>query len=541
MKITGVSDASFGRDVLGATMPVLVEFCAGQSRTPALDELVEQLQDRVKLVRLDVGFNHTLKGEYEIRALPTLMLFKNGKLLARRVGGRLAKAEVEEWVSSALILALATRRTTAARCATGFKLSNGMEVVVIPDHRMPIVTHMVWYKVGTADDPKGASGISALVRDLTSVSMSKDEFGGKMISRLGGRASSIIGADSTYYCERIGKDHLKTVMEVEAHRMAELRVTDADVETVRHTVIEARHSQFENNPRVRLVEQMAASLFRGHPYGKMVLPRPSEIARLTLDDAVSFYKRHYAPNNAVLVVSGDVTPEEVKRLAEEIYGKLPANPDVRGRQRPQVPMQIAARRVSREDANFKSTTFRRDFAVPCYMTAKPGEAEALQLLAKIVGGGTASRLYSKLVIEGLAATAECTYSGFGFNSGDFALTATAGDLGVIEAGVDAVLDDIRKYGVTQHELACAKTALIADFIFVSNDQEALATFYGRSAATGRSIAEVEDWPASISRTRAADLKKVVSTYLIPRRSVTGWLAPAPESSKYDAALQHSIP
>jgi zinc protease len=273
---------------------------------------------------------------------------------------------------------------------------------------------------------------------------------------------------------------------------------------------------------------MNAALYLSHPYGVPVIGWAHEMAKLSREDALRFYKRYYAPNNAILVVSGDVTPEEVKRLAEQTYGKLPANPDVDGRTRPQEPPQIVARRLTLKDPRAGNASFHRYYLAPSYVTAKPGEAEALDLLMKIVADGSTSRLYRKLVVEEkVAATTGGDYSGYGLDSGAISVYAVAsgGDLTTVEADVDKVLDEVRKDGVTQLELERAKKSLLADYIYDSDNQANLARRYGWAVAIGRNIDQVEGWPAAISKVTADDVKKAAATYLDARKSVTGWLLP----------------
>ena len=229
-----------------------------------------------------------------------------------------------------LMLAFAQQTASAEPRASEFKLSNGMDVVVIPDHRAPVVTHMVWYKVGAADEPKGVSGIAHFLEHLMFKSTDKIAVGdfSKIISKLGGQDNAFTGQDVTAYHQRIAKEQLATLMEMEADRMTHLRLTNDEVATERQVIIEERRSRIENNPGARLDEQMNAALYLSHPYGVPVIGWEHEMAKLSREDALRFYKRYYAPNNAILVVAGDVTVDEVKRLAEATYGKIPANPEV---------------------------------------------------------------------------------------------------------------------------------------------------------------------------------------------------------------------
>lgn len=413
-----------------------------------------------------------------------------------------------------------------------FKLANGMQVVVIPDHRAPVVTHMVWYKVGAADEPKGVSGIAHFLEHLMFKSTDKIPLGefSKIVSRLGGQDNAFTGQDITAYFQRISKDRLKTVMEMEADRMVNLKLTEKEVSTERDVILEERRSRIENNPGAIMSEQMNATLFYSHPYGIPVIGWEHEMAALSREDALRFYKRYYAPNNAVLVVAGDVTVDEVKSLAEQTYGKLSANPDVESnRSRPKDPPQRSARRVEYRDARAGKASFHRDYVVPSYVTAKPGEAEALDLLMKITGDGVTSRLYKNLVVEQkIASSAGGNYSGSGLDSGEISIYAIAGkgiDLKTVEAAIDKVLAGVAENGVTEAELARAKSSYLAEYVYENDDQSSLARRYGWSLAIGRSVKDVENWPDEISKVTLKDIQEVAKKYLDLRRSVTGYLMP----------------
>jgi zinc protease len=530
MPPAAVSDKTFGREVLGSAIPVLVEFTAAHAPSnAALDDLSSDLAGKLKVVKADVDQHPTLKEEYGVRGLPTHILFKFGKPVSRRLGGLSSKAELVEWIDGALILALATRRTAAARSATEFKMANGMEVVVIPDHRAPVATHMIWYKVGSADEPKGLSGLARFLEHLTFKSLDKIAEGdfGKTILRIGGDTNASVHRDATTFWQRVPREHLNTVMRMEADRMINLRLTEDEVATEREVILEQRRTHIENEPGARLFEKMHAALYRAHPYGLPAIGLANEICRLSRDDVLRFHRLHYSPNNAILVVSGDVTPEEVKQLAAEIYGKIPINPHVGQRGRPNVLPQIAARRVALEDPRSETAKLYRSYAVPGYGTAACGEAEALDVLARILALGTTSRLYRKLVIEDKVATKTWGgYLGHVVEAGELAVSVLAsnGDLGAVEAGVDEAIEDIRRNGVSQAELSCAKRSMVAGHIYNSDDQLDLSHLYGSAVAIGRTISDTEDWPAAISRVSAADVRKVARTYIIARRSVTGWLS-----------------
>ncbi len=441
------------------------------------------------------------------------------------------------WILTVLALPMlalnpAAFAAASATRATEFKLANGMQVVVIPDARAPVITHMVWYRVGAADEQRGTSGIAHFLEHLMFKSTEKIAVGefSKIVSRLGGQDNAFTGHDATAYFQRVSKDRLPRMMEMEADRMVNLRLDEKEVLTERDVILEERRSRVENNPSSLLSEQMDAALYLNHPYGVPVIGWYHEMQKLSRQDALTFYKRYYAPNNAILVVSGDVTGDEVKALAEATYGKIPSNPDVvTERHRPQDPPPLVPRRIELKDARAGNFSFHRDYLVPSYQTAKPGEAEALDLMMKIAGSGSTSRLYKKVVVEQkLASTVGGDYSGSGLDSGTLSLYAVAADgvaLEKVEAAVDAVLADVAKSGVTQAELDRAKSGYLADYIYESDNQATLARRYGWNLAVGRTVADVENWPAAISKVTLDDIKAVAAQYIDLKRSVTGYLKP----------------
>lgn len=419
------------------------------------------------------------------------------------------------------------------RRATEFTLSNGMQVVVIPDHRAPVVTHMVWYRVGAADETPGVSGIAHFLEHLMFKSTDKIASGefSRIVSRMGGQDNAFTSQDATAYFQRIAKDRLGKVMEMEADRMVNLRLTEAEVLTERDVILEERRSRVENNPQAVLDEQMNAVLYYSHTYGIPVIGWEHEIARLDREDALTFYKRHYAPNNAILVVSGDVTPDEVRRLAEDSYGRVPANPAIAPRHRPMDPEQRAARRVEIKDPRAGKSSIQRYYVTPSYVTAKPGEAEALDLLMKITGSGATSRLYQKLVAgDKIASSAGGWFGGSSMDFGKIAVYAIPADgvsLADVETAVDAVLADIVQNGVTEAELERAKKAYLAEYVYESDNQATLARRYGWGLVAGRTVEDLESWPERISKVTLEDVKTVAGRYFDPRRSVTGTLLAVP--------------
>jgi len=429
----------------------------------------------------------------------------------------------------------------AASRVSEFKLANGLQVIVVPDHRAPVVTHYIWYRVGSADEPAGTSGIAHFLEHLMFKSTDKIASGAfsKVVARMGGQDNAFTSHDVTGYYERVAKDRLKTVMEMEADRMLNLKLTEKEVGTEREVILEERRSRTENNPSSILSEQMSAALYQNHPYRIPIIGWMHEMAKLSREDALTFYKRFYAPNNAIVVVAGDVTVDEVKSLAQSAYGDLKPNPDIKPRARPQEPPQRAPRRVELRDPRAGNASVRRFYLAPSMPNAPPGEAEALYLLMKIAGNGSTSRLYQKLVTdEKVASSAGGWYSGSGLDSGTvavYAVAAPGADLAKVEAGIDRVLHELREKEVTAGELDRAKKAFIADFVYESDSQTALARRYAEGALLGMTIEQVNNWPDAIRKVTAEDIKRAAVNHFDIRRSVTGTLIPSPAEAESDAA------
>ena len=300
-----------------------------------------------------------------------------------------------------LAVAVAANGAQAAQRVSEFTLKNGLQVLVIPDHRAPVVTQMIWYKVGAADEPPGSSGIAHFLEHLMFKGTDKIPTGqfSKIVAKNGGEDNAFTNHDVTAYFQRVASDRLPLVMQMEADRMENLRLTEEDVKTERDVILEERRSRVDNDPGSILQEQMMAALYANHPYGIPIIGWEHEIAALNREDALSYYKRFYAPNNAILVIAGDVEPEEVRKLAEETYGKLEPNGALNGRHRPQEPAHFAPVKVTLEDPRAGRTTVQRFYLAPSYASAKPGEAEALDLLMRIAATGSVSKIYKRLVIE----------------------------------------------------------------------------------------------------------------------------------------------
>jgi len=417
------------------------------------------------------------------------------------------------------------------RRASEFWLPNGMHVVVVPDTRSPVVTHVVWYRVGGADNALGQSGLAHFLEHLMFRSTKKLKSGelARTVSRLGGRDNAVTSHDATYYFQRLPKEHLKTAMGMEADRMRNLNLVDAEVAAERDVVLQERRSVVDSKPLAILDELINANLYLNHPYRIPVIGWEHEIKKLDRPTAIAFYRRYYAPNNAILVVAGDVTTDEVRKLAQETYGRLQRQPGVLRVARPSEPSQPGVRRVELRDPRARNLALQRYYATPSYKSAAAGEAEALDTLSIILGDGPTSRLYRQLVEEkDIAANAGASFSAVALDGGTLTVYAIAGE-GVkqeaLEQAIDAAIAQFVKEGPTEEEVERAKDAMIASYIYSADNQAGLAQRYGSNLVIGRSIADIEEWPDRVGKVTVADIRKVAAKYLELQSAVTGYLVP----------------
>ncbi|MBE7219956.1 MAG: insulinase family protein, partial [Caulobacteraceae bacterium] len=297
--------------------------------------------------------------------------------------------------------------TAAATQVVQGKLDNGLDIVVIPDHRAPVVTHMVWYRNGSADDPLGKSGIAHFLEHLMFKGTAKNPAGkfSELVSDLGGQENAFTSNDFTAYFQRIPKEHLAVCMEYEADRMKNLVLTDEVVAPERDVVLEERRMRTDSDPGEILDEAIQAAVYTSHPYGKPVIGWAHEIESLDRSDAFNYYERFYTPENAILIVAGDVEPEATIALAKEIYGPIAPFGAPPRRVRPQEPRPTTHRQVSLADDKVEQPRYQRMHLVPSYRTAAPGEAEAIEVLAFLLGGGQTSLLFKTLVMQDKVAVA----------------------------------------------------------------------------------------------------------------------------------------
>jgi zinc protease len=412
-----------------------------------------------------------------------------------------------------------------------FTLRNGLEVVVITDRRAPVVTHMVWYRVGAADEPHGRSGIAHFFEHLMfkgTRTIAPGEFS-RTIARNGGDDNAFTSWDYTAYHERIARDRIELVMRMEADRMRNLRFSDETFASERDVIVEERRQRVDNNPGAVMGERMRAMLYPHHPYGTPIIGWLHEIQALDRDSAEAFYRTWYAPNNAILVGAGDIDAAELRPLAERYYGRLRPTRDLPARTWVEDPPSVGPMRLTHRDAKVRQPSLSRLYRSLSYSTDTGRQAHALDVAIEILGGSQTSRLYRALVEEraiAVGAGANAQTSGLGGGMVSIGATPAEGvSLEMLEAAADEVIAAIHREAPTDPELARAKSSLSAAAVYARDSQANLANIYGASLAQGESVDDVVNWANDIAAVTREEALTEARRALELDQSVTGWLMP----------------
>jgi zinc protease len=438
-------------------------------------------------------------------------------------------------VALALTLVVGNRAEAVVFDPETFTLDNGMQVVVVTNRRAPVVSHHVWYMVGSADSPLGKSGVAHFLEHLMfkgTDSLPPGEFS-RIVARNGGNENAFTGPDYTGYFQTIAKDRLELVMRMEADRMANLVLDDDEVLRERSVVLEERSQRTDNDPGARLSEQLNATQFYHHPYRLPVIGWRHEMETYDREDALDFYRTWYAPNNAVLIVAGDIDAAELRPLAEKYYGAIPARP-VPERVRVQEPPQEAPRAVVLSDPRVQQPSWLRSYLAPSFSAGASEHAYALEVLAEVLGGTSTSRLYRSLVIEQkLATSAGAYYRGGSLDLATFRVYATPRpgvSLDQLEAAVDAELARLDGEPITLEEVERATRRLVAEAVYARDSLSTAVRSFGSALASGRTVTDVEAWPERIAAVTAAQVNAAEAYVFRPETSVTGRLLPAMEQT-----------
>ena len=410
-----------------------------------------------------------------------------------------------------------------------FMLDNGMQVVVIEDHRAPVVVHMVWYRAGAADENPGVSGVAHFLEHLLFKKTKNLEAGelSRTVAENGGKDNAFTSYDYTAYYQRVAADRLPIMMQMEADRMVNLDLSEDDILVERDVIIEERNQRTETNPNALYREQANAALFQNHRYGVPVIGWRHEMSNLTLSDALEYYEQFYAPNNAVLIVAGDVVPQTVLQLAKSTYGQIPANPNLGERDRPTEPPQFAPRRIEYIDERVSQPYVVRSYLAPERDSGDQRPAAALALLADILGDGQASVLQRKLQFETQDALyASASYSGVSLDTTRFAVYIVPSvdvSLDDAEAALDRAIAEFLEEGVDEAQLERLKTQYRAAGIYAQDSVNGLANAYGRALTSGLTLDDIHAWPDIIQSITAEEIMTAARDVFDLNSSVTGWI------------------
>jgi zinc protease len=414
-------------------------------------------------------------------------------------------------------------------------LKNGMQVVVIPNHRAPVVSHMVWYKVGSADEPQGdsVSGAAHFLEHLMFKGTRALEPGqfSKFIRSLGGQDNAFTSWDFTAYFQSVAKEHLPRMMALEADRMMNITLPQNEIDSEREVIIEERRSRTDNDPQSLFSEQIRSTLFLGTPYAEPIIGWRDEMPLLNRTHVEHYYRTWYAPNNAILVISGDVTMDEVKPLAERYFSIIPSF-DVPEHIRPIGPQFPAPTIMNFTSEDIHQPVFIRAWRVPSKVQNKQ-EALALEVLAETLSGGSSTELYQSLVVnKKMASDISLSYSGDFRGEGSMWLYATPApniDFDTLEKNIQKKMSELIGNGIKSVDIQNAKKRLIDSGIYARDSVMGPAMIVGQALAMGLSLEDIQNRDKLIEQISDDDVAYVFKKYLHPEtpfyQPVTGLMSP----------------
>lgn len=427
---------------------------------------------------------------------------------------------------------IASVMTTAHANPFETTLANGMKVIVKEDRRAPSAVHMVWYRTGSMDEPEGVSGVAHVLEHMMFKGTRKvgpGEFN-KRVAAVGGRDNAFTSKDYTAYFQQVPPQRLGEMMALEADRMVNLRITDAEFKRELEVVKEERRLRTDDQPRALVYEQLMATAFQAHPYRRPVIGWMTDLDAMQAQDTRDWYRNWYAPNNAYLVVVGDVDHQAVFRLARAHYGKLPAR-------------ALPARRISDEPAQrgprhavVKAPAELPYLALAWHVPAlrdpaADRDAYALQVLASVLDGYDGARLTRRLVRDSrIAVSAGAGYDGSGRGPSLFYLDgvpAPGQSIDALEAALRAELQRIRDEGISDTELARVKAQAIAAKVYKRDSLMGQAMEIGFLEAAGLSWRDSERLLDGLRAVTADDVRAVAQRYFADDQLNIARLDPQP--------------
>lgn len=439
---------------------------------------------------------------------------------------------------SSLVLAIALLAGTANAAApqskpSQFELPNGLRIVVVPDHRAPIVTHMVFYKIGSADEGPGEQGLAHYLEHMMFMgtpTFAKGEFD-RFVMRGGGAHNATTTQDGTTYFQRMPRNALERLMTLEADRMENLVFTEAAAANERNVVME-EYLGNAGQPGFPFFVATSAALYGDHPYSLPPIGTQEGIAKFDGAKAMAFYRRHYTPQHATVVIGGDVTEAEVRELAARTYARVARRDDVAPAELPRPSLPAEAQRVVVPHALASSVQISRTYLTPSANEMPRRDSTAASLFTYAVGEGMLSRLYGELVQMGLASSV----------SGSFTLRRASGEVcfsaaalpGVsvdsFERAFDQALANAAEHGITPAEFDDLKQTFIATSVYDEDNLTTRCNVIGALIIAGWSLDDVLGFQDRIEATTLEDVNRVGKDIMKNSRSVTGVLVPQPVQS-----------
>jgi zinc protease len=411
-----------------------------------------------------------------------------------------------------------------------YRLDNGLRLLVKQDHRAPVVVSQIWYRVGSSYEHGGITGVSHVLEHMMFQGTKKhgpNEFS-RIISENGGRENAFTGRDYTAYFQRLHKDRLPVSFELEADRMHNLMLQEKEFDKELKVVMEERRLRTEDKPGALTYESFNAAAFQSSPYHHPIIGWMNDLEHMKLDDLANWYRKWYVPDNAVLVVVGDVEPGEVYQLARQTYGKVPAGKPAKLKPRREVPQRGERRIQVKAPANQPSLYM--GYKVPSLVTAEePWEAYALEVLAGILDGGNSARIPRQLVRgQELAAGAGAGYDLIARLDSLFTFSGTPANghtMTELEQALKSMAQELRDKPVEQAELQRVKAQVIAENVYERDSMFYQAMQMGQLESVGLSWQVADEYVDRIKAVTAQQVQQVAKKYLVDEHLTIAELVP----------------
>ncbi|WP_305909153.1 pitrilysin family protein [Methylomarinum sp. Ch1-1] len=411
-------------------------------------------------------------------------------------------------------------------------LTNGLKVLVKEDHRSPVVVSQVWYKVGSSYEPGGITGISHMLEHMMFKGTDRHPAGefSRIIAANGGNENAFTGRDYTAYFQTLEKSRLEVSFELEADRMRNLNLLADELKKELQVVTEERRMRVDDKPRAKTQEHFMAMAFSNSPYKNPIIGWPADIAHYRIEDLQAWYQRWYAPNNATLVVAGDVRPEEVFKLAEKYFAGL--KPSDIEPLKPQTEVEQLGVRKMTIKLPAKLPYLVMGYRVPVLATAQPEwEAYALEVLAGILDGGSSARLSSRLVRgKQIAVSAGASYGLISRLPDLFMLDATPAKgktVHDLEYALKEEIFELKNELVSDEELQRVKAQVLANDVYERDSNFYQAMQLGMLETVGIGWEKADEYVDKVNQVTAEQVRAVARKYLLEDRLSIAYLDPQP--------------